>query len=110
MTAKTKTKSKTTKRGFAKFPRTHSRSVLFLDTSMLVVGVVGPLTGLGQAIQIFTSQSSGSVSLLSWGMFVVFNAITLTYGIVHRLIPVIIPNLAWVIVDMAVVVGIVMYP
>ncbi len=83
--------------------------VLFLDIAVMVMGIIGPLTGLAQAIQIFTTHTAGSVSLLSWGMFVLFNGITLTYGLVHRLIPVIIPNAAWVIVDVAVVVGIVMY-
>lgn len=84
--------------------------VLFLDIAVMVMGIVGPLTGLAQAIQIFVTHSAGSVSLLSWGMFVLFNGITLTYGLVHRLMPIIIPNAAWVVVDVAVVVGIVMYP
>ena len=80
-----------------------------LDLGMLIIGSIGPLATLPQAVEIFTRHDAGSVSLLSWLIFVFVNGYTLLYGIVHKLLPIIASNTIWVIVDTSVVIGCLVY-
>lgn len=80
-----------------------------IDRIVLAVSVVYPLSGVPQIVKIFTSHSAEGVSLMSWLLFTIFAAIFLVYGIAHRLKPVIITNALWLMIDILVVVGIVMY-
>lgn len=80
-----------------------------IDKLMLVVAFVYPLTGLGQAIEIFNNQDAAGVSLIAWGGFIFFGLIYFFYALAHRLIPLIIAQIFWIIIEIAVVIGIILY-
>lgn len=75
----------------------------------MIVAVVQPLMVLPQALQIYNNHSAADVSLLTWSMLLIFNISNFIYGLVFRIKPLIINNAIWVIVDTAVVVGILLY-
>lgn len=75
------------------------------DRIVLVVSVMYPLSALPQAIAVFSGNAEG-VSLLSWGFFLVCASLFLTYGIRRRVLPMIVSNSIWLVMDALVVIGI----
>ena len=73
------------------------------DVIVIFASFMYPLSGLPQVIQIFQGTTEG-VSLYSWVSFLVFASIFLTYGLKHRITPMIITNSIWIIVDGLVVI------
>jgi uncharacterized protein with PQ loop repeat len=71
--------------------------------------VVQPLTVLPQIIHIFQQHSAKDVSLLTWVLLLIFNALNFIYATVFKIKPIIINNAVWVVVDAMVVVGVAMY-
>ena len=74
------------------------------DRIVLVVSVLYPLSALPQALAVFSGRSEG-VSLLSWGFFLVSASLFLTYGIRRKVLPMIISNSIWLVMDIMVVTG-----
>lgn len=74
-----------------------------------IVAVAQPIMVLPQAVQIFNSHSAGQVSLLTWGMLLLFNISNFVYALVFNVKPIIINNLIWILVDVLVVIGILIY-
>lgn len=77
-----------------------------LDKAVLFVAITEPLMTLPQIFQIYHSHSKG-VSVLTWAMYLVASVVWLIYGIKTRNKPIIITDTLWVIVEAAVVVGII---
>ena len=84
----------------------HKRLV---DRLVYAVGILTPLFTIPQVLVIWLSQSAGSVSLLTWGPYLLFAVVWLWYGIIHREWPIIVLNAGLVIVDLLVVAGILVY-
>jgi uncharacterized protein with PQ loop repeat len=73
------------------------------------VAVAQPIMVLPQAIQIFANHSARDVSLLTWGMLLLFNTSNFIYALVFNIKPIAINNAVWIVVDTLVVIGIVLY-
>lgn len=80
-----------------------------VDTLMGYVAFIGPLSASPQVISIFLKQEARGVSLTSWIMFMCLGLVTLPYGIMHRLKPIIISQTLWLFIDMLLIIGIAMY-
>lgn len=76
------------------------------DKVAIVAAFAYPLTGIPQVVEIINGNSSG-VSLLSWVGFMAFSLLFFVYGFVHRVTPMIITNLLWLIIDSTIVILIV---
>ena len=80
-----------------------------VDKLMMVVALLHPLSGLPQVIDIYVHQNVDGISLMTWLGFMLFGSIYLYYGILHKLKPVILTQILWMIVDILVVVGVLIY-
>jgi uncharacterized protein with PQ loop repeat len=80
-----------------------------IDRVVLFTGLIGPIASVPQAIEIYTMQDAQGVSLVTWGFFIVTNASLLIYSIVHKLPALIISNVLWVVIEVIVVAGILLY-
>jgi MtN3 and saliva related transmembrane protein len=80
-----------------------------VDKLMYVVGVISPLTALPQLYNIWINKSIVGVSIVSWLLFTVIAACWLVYGLAHKEKPIIINNILWLIVDLIIVVGLIIY-
>ena len=78
-----------------------------LDRAVLVASVIYPLSGIPQIVSVFSGKTEG-VSITSWLLFMLCASLFLIYGIKHRVLPMVISNIIWVVVDYAVVFGILM--
>lgn len=68
-----------------------------------------PFTALPQIIQVFTSQNVTSLSLTSFALYVIFGSIFLTYAISKKLRPLIIEGALWLVIYVAMLVGILLF-
>ena len=80
------------------------KKITVFDTVVIIASFLYPLSSIPQAIQIFHGSTDG-VSIYSWVSFAVFAAIFLTYGLKHRIVPMVITNSLWVVMDSIVIVG-----
>jgi uncharacterized protein with PQ loop repeat len=75
------------------------------DKVVLVVSVLYPLSALPQAYDVMTGKSEG-VSVISWMGFLACAILFMIYGYKHKVLPMIISNTLWIVVDALVVIGI----
>lgn len=80
-----------------------------IDAVMAVAAVLHPLTALPQVVQIYATQSAEGVSLATWVGFMVLGLVYLSYAAVHRLKPLIVNQVMWFVLDVAVIVGVLLY-
>ncbi len=73
------------------------------DRIVLLSSFVYPLSGVPQVLAVW--HGDGKVSVLTWVLFMLFGFVSLAYGFVHNLKPIIVNNLMWIVVDLCVIVG-----
>lgn len=71
--------------------------------------VATPLFEIPQAIVIYSSKDASGVSLLTWGFFVLSSITWLSFGLKYRLMPLIVAHSLYILVELSVVVGIILY-
>lgn len=76
---------------------------------MYITAFAMPLTVMPQIIQIYTTKVVTGISLSSWVMYLLFGIVPLIYGISEKIKPLIITNILWIVVDIAIIVGIIKY-
>ena len=80
-----------------------------LDSTVYVVGILGPVMTLPQLAQIWLKHEARGVSVVSWASYVIFSVIWLVYGIVHRERPIILTYALWIVIETAIVIGALRY-
>lgn len=75
---------------------------IVLDRVVLLVSIGYPLSALPQLFQIMHGNSAG-VSVISWLSFFACAALFLVYGLRRRVMPMIVSNSLWVVIDALVV-------
>lgn len=75
------------------------------DRVVLLISVLYPLTAIPQLAGILRGNIDG-VSIVSWAGFLVCAAIFFVYGLRHKVWPMILSNMLWIVVDGLVVAGI----
>lgn len=86
-----------------------SKSRRMLDKMICIFGISGPLLTLPQLIKILIEKSAGGVSLISWSAYLIGAIVWFVYGIAHKAKPIIITYAAWILIDLAIVAGILIY-
>jgi uncharacterized protein with PQ loop repeat len=80
-----------------------------VDRLMGLAAVLQPITGIPQVYKIYTTHIVTGISLLSWLGLLFFGMIFLSYGIVYKMKPYILLQFIWFIIDIAVIIGILIY-
>jgi uncharacterized protein with PQ loop repeat len=81
----------------------------FFDYLMYGVGIVAPVALLPQILQIYTTKNSAGISMLTWLLLALINALWAFYGVVHKDKPIFFANALIAIFDFIIVAGILMY-
>lgn len=82
------------------------KPLTLFDKIIILAAFLYPLSGLPQVIEVFEGRAEG-VSIWSWAGFMCFSALFLTYGLIHKIAPMIITNILWLAVDGLVIVGLI---
>lgn len=78
-----------------------------LDRLVTVVSVIYPMSAVPQLVRIIQGDAHG-VSTLSWLSFFVCAGLFLIYGLRHKVMPMIISNILWVVIDGLVVASLIL--
>jgi uncharacterized protein with PQ loop repeat len=87
--------------------RTVERHIL--DRTIYIASFAGPMTAMPQIYTIFATQSATGVSIWSWILGLGFSAIWITYALFYRIKPILVSQCLWVMIDLIIIVGIMMY-
>ncbi len=80
-----------------------------LDKSIYAVSVIGLVMTIPQITKIWSEKNASGVSLIAWSTYIFTALVWLMYGIAHKEKPIILTNLAWIIVNLIIVIGVIMY-
>ena len=81
----------------------------FIDKAIYPVALSGPIFTIPQVLKIFVGKDATGVSALSWFLFIPAAVFWVWYGIVHKETPIIVTNVAWIFVQVLIVIGTLMY-
>lgn len=81
----------------------------FIGYSMYGVAVIMPLSNLPQIIQLFSTQVTAGLSISTWVMYLLFGMVPLAYAIVNNIRPLVISNVLWILVDLTMIYGILVF-
>lgn len=76
---------------------------------MMGVAFVMPMTALPQVFQLYGTKVTSGISLATWIMYTLCGIIPLLYGLVNRIVPLVITNVLWLVVDVAMVYGLIVF-
>jgi len=79
------------------------------DKFLTVFASVAPFVLLPQIIIIFVTKSVAGLSLITWSLLTLFTIPWIIYGFLHKEKPIIITYLLFLLLNLAVVVGIIIY-
>ncbi len=85
------------------------RLVRVFDRLILYASIIAPFTTLPQLQEIYIKRNAAGVSLATWMAYSFFQLVFLSYGIIHREKVIIAGSVTWIVVDLAVVVGVLLY-
>jgi len=71
--------------------------------------IATPLSEIPQAITIYVHHAARDVSIWTWGFFLLDNVVWIIYGLRCKLKPVFITSLLYLVVELAIVVGVIHY-
>jgi uncharacterized protein with PQ loop repeat len=80
-----------------------------LDNMLLIFAIAGPLFSLPQIIQIYSTQHAGDISTITWAAWSVMNLGWIFYGVVHKEKPIILAYTLWLVTNIMMVVGSILY-
>ena len=80
-----------------------------MDELVYIIAVFGPFMTLPQVLTIWIEKNTAGVSLTTWIAYIFIAVFWLMYGIMHKEKPIIISNICWILVELLIVVGIVIY-
>lgn len=73
------------------------------------IGILVPLFTVPQIVDIWRNQSADGVSSITWIGYLAFSVFWLIYALYHKDRPLILLHVLWILMQLAVVVGIFMY-
>lgn len=83
--------------------------LVFLDKLTFVAGVIGPFTVLPQIYTIYIQRNAQGVSMVTWLLIFVVTFPWILYGIAHKEKSIIVSFTLWEVVNLAVVIGVLIY-
>lgn len=83
--------------------------IKFLDKLTFIVGIIGPFTVLPQIYTIFSTKSAAGVSLETWALIFIVTFPWILYGMAHKERSIVVSFALWEVVNLAVVIGVMIY-
>lgn len=80
-----------------------------LDRAMPIVALIGPLAFIPQVIQILVLKDASDFALSTWLLWALLCLVWLMYGFVHKALPIIIGNIAYIFLYAIIIAAIFVY-
>lgn len=88
-----------------KYTTKHSSAGKFFDKSMYILPLLAPIMTLPQLLDVWQNHQKAHVSILTWGAYTLLSAIWVYYGFLHKEKQLILVNFLLLLIDGAIVVG-----
>ncbi len=99
--------------GFHHFHRSKSKTPkkkwAVIDYAIIVSGIMSLILTIPQVTTIWMHHAASGVSVISWIAYTITATVWLIYGIIHREASIIALYLIWIVVDLSVVIGTIIY-
>lgn len=79
------------------------RSFPVIDRLAILVGILQPIMTIPQIVMVISVGDASQISLWTWFTYDVASVVLLIYGIKHKLAPIIIAQVAWLIAQTAMI-------
>ncbi len=76
-----------------------------IDRWALIIGTIQPLMTLPQILLVYSSHNASQISIVTWVAYDVASIVLLIYGLKHRLLPIIVAQILWLIVQSVLVIA-----
>lgn len=96
------------KRGVDKYPHSE-KGKRVLDYFVYVVGILMPLLTIPQVLRVWVTKETAGISLITWVVYLLGSLVWLVYGCVHYDKKIIVCNALFVLVNLLVVIGVIIY-
>ncbi|MBI4895611.1 MAG: hypothetical protein HY831_03915 [Candidatus Aenigmarchaeota archaeon] len=83
--------------------------IKMLDKIILIISIINPLTILPQLYNVWVNKNALGVSLTTWSLFTLFSIPMFIYGYVHKEKPIMIMYAMFLVLNMLVVIGTLLY-
>lgn len=80
-----------------------------MDNLIYVVGIFGPVMTIPQLIKIWVEKNASGVSAISWAAYLIASLFWLAYGVMHREWPIIFNAVLWVVLEILIIIGAIVY-
>jgi uncharacterized protein with PQ loop repeat len=80
-----------------------------MDRIIYIIAFIGPVMTIPQLINIWVDKQTAGVSAISWATYLIVSIFWLIYGILHREKPIIFSSCIWIVLDLLIVVGTLIY-
>lgn len=80
-----------------------------MDKAIYFVGAFGLIMTIPQLTKIWIGKNASGVSIISWSAYLITATFWLLYGIMHREKPIIFIYSGWILLDLAIILGIILY-
>jgi len=84
------------------------KKLSIIDHAATVASFLYPLISIPQVIEVL-SGNVGGVSFVSWAGYGIFSFVFLAYGMLHKITPMVITNTLWLMVDVFIIAGLIIY-
>ena len=81
----------------------------FVDKLVYVVGIISLIMTIPQVTIIWLEQNASGVSILSWMSYLLAVIVWILYGILHKEKPIIVVYTLWIIMEIFIIIGILIY-
>lgn len=81
----------------------------FIDKSIYFVALFGIVMTLPQITKIWVEKNAAGVSAASWTAYTITAMFWLIYGVAHKEKPIIVTNSLWIVLEVLIVVGALIY-
>lgn len=80
-----------------------------MDKLIYIVALIWPILTIPQVWVVWVDKNASWLSLFTWTAYVISPILWLIYGIIHKEKAIIFSNILWMIVDLAVLIGAIIY-
>ena len=81
----------------------------FLDVAVYVAGILGPAMSLPQVILVYVGQDVAGISVISWFGWAILDIPFIIYGFAHKERPIVITYTLWMLINLSVAIGAIIY-
>jgi uncharacterized protein with PQ loop repeat len=86
-----------------------ARSNKIIDNLSIVAAILMPFTTIPQIYKIWILQNTSGVSILTWILYTVLCFPMLIYGLYYKMTPIIILNILWIIMNLIMIIGLIVF-